>query len=106
MVVTQRVPSLVLSRPLRRPDGSFDGVLCSHVLEHVEDDAAAMSELRRVTAPGGWCLVMVPIDPGREETYADPAIATPEERAAVETALEEPGPGVPLEQAARELLAD
>jgi SAM-dependent methyltransferase len=62
------------------PDASFDAVLCSHVLEHVEDDAAAMRELARVTAPGGWCLVMVPLDPRRETTYEDPAIRTPEQR--------------------------
>jgi SAM-dependent methyltransferase len=43
-------------------DASFDAVLCSHVLEHVQDDGSAMRELARVTAPGGWCLVMVPLD--------------------------------------------
>ena len=62
------------------PDDGFDAVLCSHVLEHVDDDAAAMRELARVTAPGGWCLVMVPLDLGRQETYEDPAITAPEER--------------------------
>lgn len=63
-------------------DGAFDAVLCSHVLEHVADDARAMRELRRITAPGGWALVMVPIDHGRETTYEDPAIVTPEGRRA------------------------
>jgi hypothetical protein len=62
------------------PDASFDAVLCSHVLEHIEDDAAAMRELARVTAPGGWCLVMVPLDLTRRRTYEDPAITAPEER--------------------------
>lgn len=62
------------------PDASFDGVICSHVLEHVDDDAAAMRELRRITAPGGWCLVMVPIDLSRHETYEDPSIVDPEDR--------------------------
>jgi SAM-dependent methyltransferase len=62
------------------PDASFDGVICSHVLEHVPDDAAAMRELCRVTAAGGWCLVMVPIDLNRTETYEDPSITAPADR--------------------------
>jgi SAM-dependent methyltransferase len=62
------------------PDASFDAVICSHVLEHVEEDTAAMHELRRIIAPGGWCLVMVPLDIGRERTYEDPTIMAPDER--------------------------
>jgi SAM-dependent methyltransferase len=62
------------------PDASFDAVICSHVLEHVSDDHAAMKELRRIIAPGGWCLVMVPLDVGRDSTYEDPDITTPAER--------------------------
>jgi SAM-dependent methyltransferase len=62
------------------PDATFDAVLCSHVLEHVERDEDAMRELRRITAPGGWCLVMVPVDPKRQQTYEDPAVVSPEDR--------------------------
>jgi SAM-dependent methyltransferase len=62
------------------PDDSFDAVLCSHVLEHVSADAAAMRELRRITAPGGWCLVMVPLNLDSEQTYEDPSITSPTER--------------------------
>jgi SAM-dependent methyltransferase len=62
------------------PDASFDAVLCSHVLEHVADDAAAMAELRRITSPSGWCAVMVPLDLSRERTYEDPAITSSEDR--------------------------
>jgi SAM-dependent methyltransferase len=37
-------------------DGSFDIVLCNQVLEHCDDPAQAVRELRRVTAPGGRVL--------------------------------------------------
>lgn len=38
-------------------DSSFDVVLCNQVLEHCDDPVKAVSELRRVTAPGGRVLV-------------------------------------------------
>ncbi len=38
------------------PDASFDVVLCTQVLEHCDDPAAAVRELRRVVAPGGCVL--------------------------------------------------
>ena len=62
------------------PDDAFDAVICSHVLEHVPDDAAAMRELARITAPGGFALVMVPLALDRTTTYEDAAIATPAQR--------------------------
>jgi len=37
-------------------DGSFDVILCTQVLEHCDDPAQAVRELRRVTAPGGRVL--------------------------------------------------
>jgi len=37
-------------------DGSFDLVLCTQVLEHSDDPAQAVRELRRVCAPGGRVL--------------------------------------------------
>jgi SAM-dependent methyltransferase len=61
-------------------DRAFDAIVCSHVLEHVADDRAAMSELARVLRPGGWLLVLVPLDPSREHTYEDPAVQAPEAR--------------------------
>ena len=38
------------------PDGGFDLVLCNQVLEHCDDPAQAVRELRRVAAPGGRVL--------------------------------------------------
>jgi SAM-dependent methyltransferase len=38
-------------------DASFDVVLSVGVLEHVEDDAGSLRELRRVLKPDGLCLV-------------------------------------------------
>lgn len=40
--------------------GSFDLIFATDVLEHVDDDLAAMRELRRVAAPGGLLLITVP----------------------------------------------
>lgn len=65
---------------LQLPDGAFDAVICSHVLEHVGDDAAAMRELRRVTAPDGFVLVMVPLALDRASTYEDASITAAEDR--------------------------
>jgi SAM-dependent methyltransferase len=42
------------------PDGTFDRVIASEVLEHVPDDAAALSELCRVLRPGGTLAATVP----------------------------------------------
>jgi SAM-dependent methyltransferase len=60
--------------------GAFDVVLCSHVLEHVPDDRQAMRELYRVLRPGGWAVVMTPVDLRLETTYEDPSIVAPRER--------------------------
>ena len=38
-------------------DASFDVVLSMGVLEHVQDDAASLRELRRVVKSGGLCLI-------------------------------------------------
>jgi SAM-dependent methyltransferase len=42
------------------PDGSFDRVVAAEVLEHVDDDRAALAELARALAPGGRLAVTVP----------------------------------------------
>jgi glycosyltransferase involved in cell wall biosynthesis len=39
---------------------SFDTVVCSNVLEHIEDDAAALRAMRDVLEPGGRVVLVVP----------------------------------------------
>lgn len=45
------------------PDASFDLVVASDVLEHIEDEQQALREWRRVLRPGGQLLVYVPAYP-------------------------------------------
>ena len=59
----------------------FDVVLCNHVLEHIEDDHKAMSELYRVMKPGGWGIFQIPQDLSLEQTYEDFSITDTQERA-------------------------
>ena len=58
-------------------EASFDGIICSHVLEHVPADYAAMRECARVLKPGGRFAVQVPMCDGptdEDATITDPAI--------------------------------
>jgi SAM-dependent methyltransferase len=46
--------------PLPFPDARFDLVTAFDLLEHVDDDAAALAEVCRVLAPGGTLFITVP----------------------------------------------
>ena len=59
---------------------SVDLIICSHVLEHIMDDAKAMNELRRVLKPDGTALIMCPVYRDRPTTYEDASIVRPEDR--------------------------
>lgn len=61
-------------------DASFDVVLCSHVFEHIPDDAAAIREVMRVIGPDGVAIVLVPLDESSASTYEDWSITRPEDR--------------------------
>lgn len=61
-------------------DNEFDVVFCNHVLEHIENDAKAMSELYRVMKPGGWGIFQVPMKYDLEKTYEDFSITDRDER--------------------------
>ena len=61
-------------------DESFDVVFCNHVLEHIEEDQKAMSELYRVMKKGGWGIFQVPMKNSLEKSYEDFSITDPKER--------------------------
>ena len=61
-------------------DNHFDFILCNHVLEHIPDDALAMSEMYRVMKKRGGGIFQVPMDYNLKETYEDFSITTPKER--------------------------
>ncbi len=62
---------------IRRPDGAYAYVGCSHVLEHVADDRAALLELLRIGAPDGLVYLAFP-DPFREAKTRDWGFPKPE----------------------------
>jgi SAM-dependent methyltransferase len=64
------------------PDASFDAIICSHVLEHIPEEQAALRELRRVLRPDGWALVVVPLMLNDRPTYEDSTITTAQGRLA------------------------
>lgn len=60
------------------PDESFDWFYCSHVLEHIEDDAKALREIYRILKKKGRAIILVPIMV--EKTFEDPSVTDPAER--------------------------
>jgi len=63
------VQGLVTSQPFA--DASFDLVCALDIIEHVEDEDGALSELARVTAPGGTLLISTPLHPSRWNAFDD-----------------------------------
>ncbi len=68
----------VLRIPL--PDASYDVLICNHLLEHVADDRRALGEFYRILRPGGWGILLSPVDRSRAATFEDDSITDPAER--------------------------
>lgn len=56
-------------------DESFDLLWASHVLEHIDDDASALREIKRVLKPDGIAVLPVPIVADRTVEYSTPCAA-------------------------------
>ncbi len=61
------------------PDAHYTRIICSHVLEHV-DDAMALAEMFRMLRPGGIAFLATPVVEGWAHTYENPAIDGPKAR--------------------------
>ena len=65
---------------IKQPDKSFDFVICNHVLEHVDDEMAAMREIYRVLKKQGRAILQTPFSSVLRYTFQDPHIDTGELR--------------------------
>ncbi len=61
-------------------DNTFDFVMCNHVLEHIEDDHKAMTELYRVLKHGGSGILQVPVSRILKYTYENPDVISENDR--------------------------
>jgi predicted SAM-dependent methyltransferase len=60
------------------PANSIDLILCYHILEHIQDDEKAMSELFKILKPQGKCFIQTPFKEG--EIYEDVSKQSKEQR--------------------------
>lgn len=61
-------------------DNAYDFFICSHVLEHVPNDRKALAELFRILKPGGFGILMVPINLKIKQIDEDPHVVDVGER--------------------------
>jgi len=59
-------------------DENFDLIICYHILEHVEEDEKAMSEIWRVLRKNGICIIQTPFKEG--DIYENSSITSDEDR--------------------------
>ncbi len=77
---SQRAMVKIDMTDIHYPDNSFDVVISSHVLVHIEDDLKAMKELCRIQKKEGWSIHIVPIHYSLSTTFTDPTAITSEDR--------------------------
>lgn len=60
-------------------DETFDYVICNHVMEHIPDEAKAVSEIKRVMKKNGKWIFSFPVCTDMD-TFENPRITSPEDR--------------------------
>ena len=61
-------------------NGSYDVIICNHVLEHVGDYMKALREVRRILRPNGIFICSFPVNPAIDLVDEDPSVTTEVER--------------------------
>lgn len=78
-IVPGRADRVIDIEAIDLPADAFDWIVCSHVLEHV-DDRLALAEMHRVLRPNGTALIMLPVIEGWRRTYERDDLRTAEQR--------------------------
>jgi ubiquinone/menaquinone biosynthesis C-methylase UbiE len=66
---------------IAKPDGTYDVVICLHVLQSVENDRKAMTEILRILKPGGWAILNSRLNTNAATTQPNPDLPPAEVRA-------------------------
>ena len=78
-IIVGRANCILNIQQINQPSNSWDVVVCCHVLEHVNDQAA-LRELHRILRLNGQLILMVPVIEGWETSYENPSITCSQER--------------------------
>jgi SAM-dependent methyltransferase len=72
-VLRERGASVMVAQisSLPFPAGAFDLVCALDIIEHVDDDEAALTEIARVARPGAHVLLSAPLHPSRWTAFDD-----------------------------------
>jgi len=59
-------PSIDFYNDISTFSGKFDKIICHHVLEHTENPAKMLNDMKDAVNDSGWIIVFVPLEKGRK----------------------------------------